>query len=65
MEIAKAIDNLKGSVTLIVIAHRLSTIRNSDKVIFMNNSRIEAVGNFEEVRSMVPNFDVQAKLMGL
>jgi hypothetical protein len=31
----------------------------------MEQGKILAVGTFEEVRSMIPNFDKQARLMGL
>jgi ABC-type multidrug transport system fused ATPase/permease subunit len=64
-EITQAIYNLKGSVTVVLIAHRLSTARNADKVAYLSNGKIEALGSFEEVRQLVPDFDTQAKLMGL
>ena len=64
-DIAEAISNLKGSTTIIVIAHRLSTIRTADVIAYMENGRIIATGSFDEVRNAVPNFDSQAKLMGL
>jgi len=63
--ISQAIQNLRGSVTVIMIAHRLSTVRNADSVIYMDKGKIISVGTFEEVRSNVPDFDRQAKLMGL
>jgi ABC-type multidrug transport system fused ATPase/permease subunit len=64
-EINQAIYNLKGTVTVVLIAHRLSTARNADKVAYLSNGRISAIGSFEEVRRLVPDFDAQAKLMGL
>jgi ABC-type multidrug transport system fused ATPase/permease subunit len=64
-DITESISKFKGQVTTIVIAHRLSTIRNADKVIYMNKGKIEFIGTFEEVRKNVPDFDTQAKLMGL
>ncbi len=63
--IADSIQKMKGKVTLIIVAHRLSTVMNSDVVIYMDKGRIIAKGNFEEVRALVPDFDLQAKLMGL
>ena len=63
--ISEAVLGLKGSVTVIMIAHRLSTVRNADLVVYMESGRIIATGTFEEVRSQVPDFDNQAKLMGL
>jgi len=63
--ISDAIQGLKGSVTVVMVAHRLSTVRNADLVVYMESGRIVATGTFEEVRSQVPDFDNQAKLMGL
>jgi len=63
--IADSIHSLKGSVTVVMIAHRLSTVRQSDLVIYMESGAIKAVGDFESVRKTVPNFDKQARLMGL
>ena len=65
LDVANAINNLKGIVTIVMIAHRLSTVRNSDQVIYMDSGKIVALGTFEEVRSQVPDFDYQAQLMGL
>jgi ABC-type bacteriocin/lantibiotic exporter with double-glycine peptidase domain len=64
-DITNTLRELKKKITLITIAHRLSTVREADRVFYLNNGRIEAVGTFEEVRSQVSNFDKQANLMGL
>jgi ABC-type multidrug transport system fused ATPase/permease subunit len=63
--ISKAIESLHGKTTVITIAHRLSTVRNSDQVVYLDKGVIAAIGTFEEVRRKVPDFDNQAKLMGL
>lgn len=63
--ISSALSALEGEVTLVVIAHRLATIRHSDKVAYLDKGRLEAIGTFEEVRQMEPNFDKQAGLSGL
>jgi ABC-type multidrug transport system fused ATPase/permease subunit len=63
--ISNAIQNLKGSVTVIIIAHRLSTVRQANLVLYMSEGELIASGSFEEVRNLVPDFDKQAKLMGL
>ena len=63
--ISDSIRDLHGKVTVVMIAHRLSTVRHADRVIYMNNGRIQAQGTFEEVRKAVPDFDRQAALMGL
>lgn len=64
-DLSDAINRLKGRVTVILIAHRLSTVRQADRVIYLDQGKLVAEGSFEEVRIQVPNFDTQAKLMGL
>ena len=64
-DITKALESLRGDVTLIVIAHRLSTVRSADFVAYLNQGQIVAKGSFDEVRQLVPDFDRQANLMGL
>jgi ABC-type multidrug transport system fused ATPase/permease subunit len=64
-DITNSIQTLKGKVTTIIIAHRLSTVRSVDQVIYLAKGRIVAQGNFDQVRKTVPDFDQQAKLMGL
>jgi len=63
--ITDGIQALKGEVTVVMIAHRLSSVRNADKVIYLEEGRIESIGSFEHVRGSVPDFDRQARLMGL
>jgi len=64
-EVARAIRELHGSVTVIAIAHRLSTIRESDQVCFMRDGTIVASGTFDEVVRDEPDFAEQAALAGL
>jgi hypothetical protein len=40
-------------------------VRNADVVYYLADGKLVASGTFEEVRANVPNFDDQAKLMGL
>jgi ABC-type multidrug transport system fused ATPase/permease subunit len=63
--VSNAIQSLRGKTTVIMIAHRLSTVRSADQVIYMDRGKVVASGSFESVRSQVPDFDHQAKLMGL
>ena len=63
--IADAIHALRGSTTVVMIAHRLSTVRSADLVVYLSKGKVLATGSFDEVRNTVPDFDRQAKLMGL
>ena len=47
--IQKAIDNMRKKYTILIIAHRLSTIVNCDRILFLNNGKIEAQGTHEEL----------------
>jgi ABC-type multidrug transport system fused ATPase/permease subunit len=64
-DLSSAINNLKKEVTVVMIAHRLSTVRDADKILYLDCGRVLALGTFEEIRSKIPEFDHQAKLMGL
>jgi ABC-type multidrug transport system fused ATPase/permease subunit len=64
-DLSDAILGLKGKVTVIMIAHRLSTVRSADRVLYLSEGRLVCSGTFDEVRNAVPDFDRQAKLMGL
>lgn len=63
--VAETIHNLAHKITLIVIAHRIATVQELDQVIYMENGQIKARGRFDEVRAAVPQFERQAKLLGL
>ena len=64
-EIAESIQSIKGEVTVVMIAHRLSTVRNADNVLYLEKGKVLSLGTFDYVRASIPNFDAQAKLMGL
>ena len=63
--ITETLDNLTGDVTIIVIAHRLATVRHCDQVLYLSSGKIIGHGTFDQVRKQVPDFDRQAKLLGL
>jgi ABC-type bacteriocin/lantibiotic exporter with double-glycine peptidase domain len=64
-KITSFLTSIKGTLTIIVIAHRLSTVKDADKVIYMKGGRVLGEGPFEELRGRIPEFDSQAKAMGL
>ncbi len=65
LDVSDAIHSLKGKITVVLIAHRLSTVRSADLVAYLDSGNLVASGSFDEVRNLVPDFDAQAKLMGL
>jgi len=64
-DLSQAILSLKGKVSLVIIAHRLSTVRLADEIIYLDKGELIGRGNFETLRDSVPDFDIQAKLLGL
>ncbi|MCC7016157.1 MAG: ABC transporter ATP-binding protein [Rhodospirillales bacterium] len=48
-EIADALAELRGRLTIIIIAHRLSTVRHCDTLVFMKEGRVAGHGTFEEL----------------
>jgi len=65
IRVSDSIQKLRGETTLLVVAHRLSTVRMADRILYIDNGQVVSEGSFAELRKRVPNFDVQAKLMGL
>jgi len=65
LSISNAIHELRGSTTVLLIAHRLSTVQNADYVVYLSQGSVLASGSFDEVREAIPDFDRQARLMGL
>jgi len=48
-EISQATQEFSGDKTILIIAHRLETIKHCDKIVFMDNGRIEAISTFKEL----------------
>jgi len=63
--VADSLLSLRGFSTIVMIAHRLSSVRLANRVMYIQDGRIRASGTFSEVRSAIPEFDEQAKLIGL
>jgi ATP-binding cassette subfamily C protein len=62
-EIQKALDDLRGKVTVIVIAHRLNTIQFADKVLLISEGQLKDSGTFKELLSRNPSLDRMVDLM--
>lgn len=48
-KINQALDRLMKGKTVFVIAHRLNTIQNADRIILLNQGRIEEMGTHAEL----------------
>jgi subfamily B ATP-binding cassette protein MsbA len=49
LDIQENIEKLRGEVTIVIIAHRLSTIKNADRIVLLNNGKIDTIGNFKQL----------------
>lgn len=48
-EVTRAIEGLRGIKTMLVVAHRLSTVRGCDRLIWLRQGRVDAIGSFDEL----------------
>ncbi len=64
-EINKALDEMRGKVTVVLIAHRLNTVQRSDVVFLVEEGRVTASGTFPELLSSNKTVQNLAKLMSI
>ena len=64
-EINKALDEMRGQVTVILIAHRLNTVQRSDVVFLMEEGQVTASGTFPELLKTNEKVQSLAKLMAV
>lgn len=64
-EINKALDAMRGKVTVILIAHRLNTVQRSDQVFLLELGKITGSGNFAELLQSSQTVQGLAKLMAI
>ncbi len=64
-EINKALDEMRGKVTVVLIAHRLNTVQRSDRVFLIEGGKISASGEFPELLRSNSTVQALAKLMAI
>jgi ATP-binding cassette subfamily C protein len=62
-EIAKALDQMRGKVTVVLIAHRLNTVQHADKVFLIEQGQLTDQGTFQELMKGNPSIDRLVQLM--
>ena len=62
-EIQKALDAMRGKVTVLLIAHRLNTIQYADKVILVEEGQVKDSGTFKELVARNPLVERAVDLM--
>ena len=48
-EVMQAINNLKSQTTIVIVTHRLTTLKQVDHIFVVDDGRIIAQGNYEEL----------------
>ena len=64
-EINRALDEMRGKVTVVLIAHRLNTVQRSDQVFLISAGKIVIAGKFTELLKSNPTVQNLAKLMSV
>jgi ATP-binding cassette subfamily C protein len=62
-EIQKALDSMRGKVTVVLIAHRLNTIQHADKVILVEDGQVKDSGTFKDLIARNPSVERVVDLM--
>jgi ABC-type multidrug transport system fused ATPase/permease subunit len=60
--VMSSINELRGSITVVIVAHRLSTVQHADRVVYIDQGKILGVGTFEELRKSIPQLQRQIEL---
>jgi len=64
-EINKALDEMRGRVTVILIAHRLNTVQRSDVVFLIEDGKVSASGRFADLLKTNETVQKFAQLMSI
>jgi ABC-type multidrug transport system fused ATPase/permease subunit len=64
-EINKALDEMRGKVTVVLIAHRMNTVQRSDIVFLLEEGEITASGSFPELLRTNKTVQKLADLMSI
>jgi ATP-binding cassette subfamily C protein len=62
-EIAKALNQMRGKVTVVLIAHRLNTVQHADRVFLVDQGRVQDEGTFKELLARNPAIERLVQLM--
>ena len=63
-EVQRTINDLKGTVTILVVAHRLSTVERCDRIHVVEDGRVVESGSFEELSRASGRFQELYELHG-
>ena len=50
-KIRSSIEQMKGSMSILVVAHRISTVKQADRILVVDKGRLIGEGNHEQLRA--------------
>lgn len=56
MAISEYINNISDNTTMLIISHRFETIKNCNKILVLNNHKIEDIGTHKELLKRSPTY---------
>jgi ATP-binding cassette subfamily C protein len=62
-EIANALNQMRGKVTVVLIAHRLNTVQHADRVFLIDQGRVQDEGTFKALLARNPSIERLVQLM--
>jgi ABC-type multidrug transport system fused ATPase/permease subunit len=65
LAISQSIEAVSKKTTTIVVAHRLSTVLKADRLFYWSSGALLATGDFQSLRHQIPEFELQANILGL
>lgn len=63
-DVMRGLDGLVGDMTLVMVAHRLSSIRRCDRIVYVEDGRIEGAGAFDELMRHNARFRAMSATQG-
>lgn len=60
-EICNTLELLKGTLTIISVTHRLSTLKFADKIVFIKDSSVNEIANFDKLCEINSDFNELVK----
>ena len=54
--IVDTLAELQGGVTMIVVTHRTASVRHCDRILYLEQGSVRAIGSFDQVLAAVPEF---------
>jgi ABC-type multidrug transport system fused ATPase/permease subunit len=63
-KVQQAIEEMRGTISIVLVAHRLNTVKMADRIIVMNNGEISESGKWGDLIASRGFFSEMAKLQG-